>query len=55
MGRREGRRSRQQWHVTLQFDRPVRGPVVLGAGRYRGYGLMVPLDGGEGDAFTNGD
>lgn len=26
-------------HVFLEFDRPVRGPVILGAGRYLGMGL----------------
>lgn len=30
-------------HVTLVFDRPVRGPVLLGAGRYFGLGLMRPM------------
>ncbi len=35
--------ARQQVHVLLQFDQPVQGPVLLGAGRYRGYGLCKPL------------
>jgi len=30
-------------HARLRFDTPVRGPVVLGAGRYAGYGLCVPI------------
>lgn len=30
-------------HAILIFDRPVVGPVLLGAGRYRGYGLCRPL------------
>lgn len=30
-------------HVTLRFDRPVRGPIVLGSMRYFGLGLMRPL------------
>lgn len=34
---------RQQVHVLLQFDSEVRGPVLLGAGRYRGYGVCKPL------------
>lgn len=34
---------RQQVHALLQFDREVEGPVLLGAGRYRGYGLCKPL------------
>ena len=43
MSRREGRRPRQQWHVRVAFEQPVRGPIVLGAGRYRGHGLMMPI------------
>jgi CRISPR-associated protein Csb2 len=31
---------RPRWHVALQFDCPVRGPVVLGAGRFVGLGLF---------------
>lgn len=31
-----------QVHVNLLFDRPVRGPVVLGGGRFRGYGMCRP-------------
>jgi len=34
---------RPQVHVRLCFARPVVGPVLLGAGRYRGYGLCKPL------------
>jgi CRISPR-associated protein Csb2 len=30
-------------HVTLRFDQPVRGPIVLGSMRYFGLGLMRPL------------
>lgn len=29
-------------HATIGFDEPVGGPVILGAGRYLGYGLMRP-------------
>ncbi len=29
-------------HVALRFDEPVHGPVLLGAGRYTGYGLLRP-------------
>jgi CRISPR-associated protein Csb2 len=36
--------SRPHLHVMLAFDRPVRGPMLIGAGRYRGYGLCRPLD-----------
>jgi CRISPR-associated protein Csb2 len=37
------RPGRYQVHVAIVFDRPVEGPVLLGAGRFRGYGLMRPL------------
>jgi CRISPR-associated protein Csb2 len=36
-------------HATLRFDVPVRGPVVLGAGRYFGLGLMKPIRGDRDD------
>lgn len=31
-------------HVELRFDRKVAGPILLGAGRYLGIGLLAPLD-----------
>ncbi|HXG67581.1 MAG TPA: type I-U CRISPR-associated protein Csb2, partial [Blastocatellia bacterium] len=31
-------------HVTLVFEQKVRGPVLLGAGRYFGLGLMHPVE-----------
>ena len=36
--------SRQLTHVVLQFEHPVRGPVILGAGRFVGLGLCRALD-----------
>ncbi|MCA9629708.1 MAG: type I-U CRISPR-associated protein Cas5/Cas6 [Myxococcales bacterium] len=30
-------------HVTIRFAEPVRGPLLLGAGRFRGYGVFRPL------------
>lgn len=36
-------------HAVLIFDEPVRGPLLIGAGRYRGYGLCLPMDGKNGD------
>jgi len=42
MPERPGGPNRRQVHVWLRFDRPVLGPVLLGAGRYRGYGLCKP-------------
>ena len=35
-------------HAVMIFDEPVQGPVVLGAGRFRGYGLCRPM-GQRGD------
>ncbi len=35
--------SRLLRHVTLRFDRPVAGPLLLGAKRFFGLGLMMPL------------
>ena len=45
--RRDGGR---QWHghAVLIFDEPVCGPVLIGAGRFRGYGLCRPIDEGGG-------
>lgn len=40
--RRIGRPSRWHSHVILRFPEPVRGPVLLGAGRHYGYGLFKP-------------
>jgi CRISPR-associated protein Csb2 len=34
---------RPQVHVWLRFPHPVVGPVILGAGRYLGYGFCKPL------------
>lgn len=34
-------------HAVLTFDSDVLGPVVIGAGRFRGYGLCRPLRAGE--------
>jgi CRISPR-associated protein Csb2 len=41
---RPGRPARAHFHVTLQFGQKILGPVLLGAGRFRGYGLFAPLD-----------
>jgi CRISPR-associated protein Csb2 len=37
--------TRPRRHVTLEFAAPVEGPLLLGAGRYQGLGLCLPLDG----------
>ena len=41
----------QHLHAVVKFDEPVAGPVILGAGRYRGYGLCRPIqwDGGNAE------
>jgi CRISPR-associated protein Csb2 len=44
LSRKDGS-ARSHAHATLVFDRPVRGPIAIGAGRYRGYGFFPPLDG----------
>jgi len=31
------------WHAEIAFAEPVRGPLVIGDGRYLGLGVMVPL------------
>jgi CRISPR-associated protein Csb2 len=36
--------SRQLSHAVLQFEAPVPGPVILGAGRFVGLGLCRALD-----------
>ena len=40
---KEGAAPRQQVHVLIRFPCEVRGPLLLGAGRFRGYGLCKPL------------
>lgn len=38
--------ARVHAHARIVFDEAVRGPIILGAGRYNGYGLFWPRDGG---------
>jgi CRISPR-associated protein Csb2 len=42
--RRKDGSERRHTHAILLFDEPVRGPVIIGAGRYRGYGLCRPME-----------
>jgi CRISPR-associated protein Csb2 len=42
MPARDGKPARFQIHARLEFDVPVEGPVILGAGRFVGYGLCRP-------------
>jgi CRISPR-associated protein Csb2 len=39
---------RPQLHFCLRFAEPVVGPLLLGAGRFLGYGLCKPISGGAG-------
>lgn len=34
---------RPRMHVRIRFAQPVRGPLLLGAGRFRGLGLFRPV------------
>jgi CRISPR-associated protein Csb2 len=40
------------WHVEIVVAEPVRGPLVIGDGRYLGLGLMAPLRYASRDAAT---
>ncbi len=42
---RPGRPPLPYSHVELWFEQAIPGPVVIGSGRQRGFGLCVPLDG----------
>jgi CRISPR-associated protein Csb2 len=45
--RRPRGKPRLYTHATLTFSEQIRGPVVIGAGRYFGLGLFRPV--AEGD------
>ena len=40
-------------HVRMRFDRPIAGPIVVGAGRHRGFGVFAGLK-GEGEIVDKG-
>lgn len=40
---KRGSASRPQLHVRLEFMEPIVGPIMIGAGRFMGYGLLKPL------------
>lgn len=42
--RRKDGTERRHTQAILVFAEPVRGPVLLGAGRYRGYGFCRPMN-----------
>lgn len=39
--------ERRHTHAILVFDEPVCGPVLIGAGRFRGYGALRPMNQGQ--------
>ena len=41
---RPGRTPRVRVHADIHFEVPVRGPLLLGAGRYFGLGLCLPVE-----------
>ena len=41
---RPGRPALPYSHAEFRFAEPITGPVVVGAGRQRGFGLCVPVD-----------
>jgi len=41
------RKGRFQVHAEVEFEQNISGPVLIGAGRFRGYGLMRPWKYGE--------
>jgi CRISPR-associated protein Csb2 len=41
---RPGRTPRVRVHADIQFAAPVRGPLLLGAGRFFGLGLCLPVE-----------
>jgi CRISPR-associated protein Csb2 len=49
MPRKSGEGRRQHLHAVLTFAEPVSGPIILGAGRYRGYGTCRPARWEGGD------
>lgn len=48
--RRKDGTPRRHSHAILCFNQPVCGPVILGAGRYRGYGVCRPMEELDGRA-----
>lgn len=39
---------RYQTHIVARFASPVRGPLLIGRGRFRGYGLLRPTEANHG-------
>lgn len=40
----DGSTVRMRYHIALEFEEPVSGPVIVGAGRHYGMGLCVPIN-----------
>lgn len=40
----DGKTRRMQTHAVIQFKHPVLGPVIIGSGRFRGYGFCKPVE-----------
>ncbi|WP_020469381.1 type I-G CRISPR-associated protein Csb2 [Zavarzinella formosa] len=40
----DNRPRRPIYHVQLTFPEPISGPVLIGAGRYTGFGICRPID-----------
>jgi len=40
------------WHVEIAFSEAIRGPVIIGDGRYLGLGLMAPVKNAWSDALV---
>ena len=40
-------------HAVVEFEQPVAGPVVLGSGRFRGLGLMLPVASASGSGVID--
>ncbi len=43
LARKNGKGKMQHCHAVVRFSERVSGPVMIGAGRYRGYGLLRPV------------
>ncbi len=43
LGRKGDGGQRNHAHAVMMFEQPVLGPVLVGAGRFRGYGLCRPI------------
>lgn len=51
--RTKGDKPRWGVHATFRFAEPVRGPILLGAGRFFGLGLLMPWKWREGDQIDD--